>query len=43
MKYNFKLIFFINERNTSNNISCDVADKKEEVIKTSSYIFKYHL
>ena len=28
-----KLIFFINERNTSNNISCDVADKKEEVIK----------
>ena len=28
-----KLIFFINERNTSNNISCDVAYKKEEFIK----------
>lgn len=28
-----KLIFFINERNASNNISYDVADKKEEVIK----------
>lgn len=28
-----KLIFFINERNASNDISNDVADKKEEVIK----------